>query len=296
MGKSIAWVVLSLGVFLGACAQAFEGASSGPYEMEVVGENGVRLPTFERGGRTYVLGNPGQRYLLRVRNQTGRRIEVVASVDGRDVRDGRPATLGKRGYLVDAYGEILLDGFRVSQESVAAFRFSSVAASYASQMGNAREVGVVGAAIFTERVPLAWIPREPVASPPPASAYQADMAPSASVSARAEANVSGGAPAAAPAPQASAKVAQSAPAQERAGLGTEFGEQHASHMDWVAFERASSSPAAILTARYNNRAGLIALGIDVDGDGAQRRELWLRESAQPFARVRFSEPPPGWRP
>src|SRR5439155_19145072 len=106
-----------------------------------------------QGGGTYVLGQLGQRYTLRVVNHSGRRIEAVLSVDGRDVVDGRPADLrSKRGYLVPAWGEIDIDGWRLSNAQAAAFRFSTVADSYAGRTGSAREVGVIGAAIFPERV------------------------------------------------------------------------------------------------------------------------------------------------
>ena len=66
---------------------------AGPYTLELVGESGRSLPAFEHRGQAWVLGRRDQRYLLRVRNGSGRRIEVVASVDGRDVVTGaRPPT------------------------------------------------------------------------------------------------------------------------------------------------------------------------------------------------------------
>ena len=54
--------------------------------------------------------------------------------------------------------------------------------------------------------------------------------------------------------------------------------------------------------RYNDREGLLAMGVDVDGpdwadygqDGT--REEDLRQTARPFPAVhRFAAPPPGWR-
>jgi hypothetical protein len=100
---------------------------------------------------------PGERYLLRVHNASNRRVEVVVSVDGRDVVDGRPASLEKRGYLVLPHSDLAIDGFRLPQESVAAFRFSSVSRSYAARMGDDRDVGVIGVAIFVEE-PRRWAP------------------------------------------------------------------------------------------------------------------------------------------
>src|SRR6266542_5252498 len=140
----------------------------GAYSVEAVDESGRSLPTFEHRGRTYVLGALGERYLLRFRNRSGRRVEVVASVDGRDVVDGRPASFDRRGYIVAPYGEVTIDGYRTSQASVAAFRFSSVPRSYAARKGDARDVGVVGVAVFAERVFVPPPPPYPYPYPYPA--------------------------------------------------------------------------------------------------------------------------------
>jgi hypothetical protein len=86
-----------------------------------------------------------------VRNATDARFEIVASVDGLDVIDGRPADPVRRGYLIDPHGVLAIDGFRTSDDAVAAFRFGRVADSYAAQTGSDRNVGVIGLAIFAER-------------------------------------------------------------------------------------------------------------------------------------------------
>ena len=86
-----------------------------------------------------------------IRNATDARFEIVASVDGLDVVDGQPADPDRRGYLVEPHGVLSIDGFRTSDEAVAAFRFGRVADSYAAQTGSDRNVGVIGLAIFAER-------------------------------------------------------------------------------------------------------------------------------------------------
>ena len=58
--------------------------------IELVDDGSQALPTFDQGGRRYVLGQMGQRYQVRVVNPTGSRIEAVVSVDGLDAVDGRP--------------------------------------------------------------------------------------------------------------------------------------------------------------------------------------------------------------
>jgi len=264
----------------------------GAWSVQLVDESGAVLPTFQQRGRTYVLGTLGQRYLVRVRNGSPRRAEIVVSVDGRDVIDGRQAAWEKRGYLVEPYGEVVIDGYRLSAQSVAAFRFSSVPRSYAAQKGDARDVGVIGVAVFPERPPRFVTPPPPVLQSPrdegagPPSA-RSEGAPPAPAEARA-------APPGSP-PEASASRAKST---QRPGLGTEFGEQHESRVTQVFFERARPRPDAVLMVRYDDRRGLAALGIDVDGrDAWSRDDAWLRETADPFPRsASYSEPPPGWRP
>jgi hypothetical protein len=98
-----------------------------------------------------VLGSNGSRYSIRIQNQSGARFEAVASVDGLDVIDGEPGSFEKRGYLVQPWSTLEIDGFRRSQDAVAAFRFGSVKDSYAAKRGNDRNVGVIGVAVFQER-------------------------------------------------------------------------------------------------------------------------------------------------
>jgi hypothetical protein len=169
-------------------------------------------------------------------------------------------------------------------------------------MGNARDVGVVGVAVFPERHPIYYPPPLYRPYPYPRPRTDDDLGRSQS-SPEVEEGVEGGVvggvvggrvggeeaspPSAAP----HSKV------RERSGLGTEFAEQHSSHVQPVSFERASPTPAAVLTLRYNDRPGLLALGIDVDRRGwysGSDTHLW--QSAEPFRQnASFSQPPPGWR-
>jgi hypothetical protein len=287
----------------GSCATASPPLEARPYtanwsqdyELQVL-VDGVPAPAFGRGNGTYVLGQHGDRYTVRIINHTPRRIEAVVSVDGRDVIDGRPADYrSKRGYLVPAWGQIDIDGWRVSTLQAAAFRFSSVGASYAARTGSARDVGVIGAAIFPERFVPPRPPRileRPYPAPAPedyrSSSEKAPAPPSAAGSADAEAG--------------SAPSASRAAPQSRPGLGTEFGEAVSSPVEEVAFIRENPTrPATILGVHYNDRAGLVALGIDVDPEycayGRCDGETMLRETASPFPVVdrRFAAPPPCWR-
>jgi hypothetical protein len=246
--------------------------------IELVDDGTRVLPTYEQGGRRYVLGQMGQRYQVRIVNPTAARIEAVVSVDGLDAVDGRPANLNKRGYIVPAYGDVTIDGFRTSLDTVAAFRFSSVRDSYAARTRQARNVGVVGVAFFAERPPpvVRYEPR-PVRRAAPATASEdAEQAPASA------------------SPPPPSKSAGGAAAASRPGLGTQFGESRESRVVETNFVRSASSPMAIAELRYDDRDGLLSRGIELDPPVRDPRdaENELRDSAQAFPRSCFAQPPP----
>jgi len=323
IAAALAFVLITAAAF--ASRASTLRPSSGPYELQVL-VNGQPVRRFASGGETWLLGELGERYTLRVLNRSGRRVEAVVSVDGRDVVDGQPGDAQKRGYLVPAYGSVDIDGWRISQAQAAAFRFSSVNNSYAARAGSGREVGVIGVAVFEERVP----PPPPVARRPvelaPRAAGESCCSTGAAPQGLNAMGEGGAMPSAAepqsvpaqPPPSAprglrsvgnlaendsSASRAAAGPSSERAkksapanrlGLGTEYGEAVDSRIVEVSFERASSRPSTVLGCRYNDRAGLIAMGIDVDGLSEQA----ARRTAEPFpgGDRGFAPPPPGWRP
>ena len=138
--------------FLGAVPQPLEVyAGDGALAVALVDDAGRTLPGVQASDRTLVVGEDGARYRIVVRNGTSARFEIVASVDGLDVIDGKPADPNRRGYIVDAHDTLVIDGFRTSDSNVAAFRFGRVADSYAAQTSGDRNVGVVGLAIYAER-------------------------------------------------------------------------------------------------------------------------------------------------
>jgi hypothetical protein len=297
-------------------------ADDGGYSIRVENEWGHQLPTFHKSGQTYVLGGLGDRYNLRVRNHSGRRVEAVITVDGRDVVSGSVGDYSnQRGYLIDAYGEVVVEGFRQNFQEVAAFRFSNPGDSYSSRMGTPQNVGVVGVAIFPER-PRPRPASKPIArtapryeprhdydysyeggsrrmksegrSSPAAESAAAPPSPSDDL-------MGNGSGSASSAPKASRSRGASAdssyeyeapssyaPAPSTDNLGTKYGESVGSAAREVAFVRASpKSPSAVLTVRYDDEPGLVARGIEL----YPRRPV-AHASPDPFPRNRFAPPPP----
>jgi hypothetical protein len=118
--------------------------------VRLLDERGLPLPSARVGGRSYVVGEYGQRYVIQIQNQTGNRVEAVATVDGLDVIDGRTGSYQKNGYVVGPFATVQIDGFRRSSDTVASFRFGTVSESYAERKGEGRNVGVIGVALFDE--------------------------------------------------------------------------------------------------------------------------------------------------
>ena len=135
--------------------------SNGLITVRLVDAGGAPLPTFSTGGNNLAQGDVGQRYMIELVNQSASRFEAVVTVDGLDVIDGRPGSLAKRGYLLQPFATVDIDGFRQNLDEVAAFRFGSVRGSYAASKGSDRNVGVIGVAVFSERgVRQPWTERE----------------------------------------------------------------------------------------------------------------------------------------
>lgn len=119
--------------------------------LSVVDGRGRVLDAVDVGSQRHAVGAPGQRYELELTNHSAFRYEVVASVDGLDVIDGRPASTHKRGYILEPWDTLVIDGWRTLDDEVAAFRFGHVHDSYAARRGTPRNIGVIGVALFSER-------------------------------------------------------------------------------------------------------------------------------------------------
>jgi hypothetical protein len=126
-------------------------AANGAITVSIRDAWGEALDAMHVGDRTYVAGTEGERYAIVISNHTPRRFEAVATVDGLDVMNGKDGNFGNRGYVLMPYASLEIDGFRQSENAVAAFRFAKVRDSYAAQTGSARNVGVIGVAFFAER-------------------------------------------------------------------------------------------------------------------------------------------------
>jgi hypothetical protein len=121
--------------------------------IKIEDENGNQLPGVKHKGSIHIAASDGERYRIRVKNTTGKRALVVITVDGRNIIDGQPGAIDGNGYVLAPYEEHAFDGWRQTDQTVAAFRFGKKGESYSSQMGSPENVGIIGVAVFDEKAP-----------------------------------------------------------------------------------------------------------------------------------------------
>ena len=225
-------------------------------------DSGQQLAKYGHHGRQYVAGAPGHRYALQLSNRTGERVMVVLSVDGVNAISGQTAAANQGGYVLEPRESAEIAGWRKSDDAIAQFVFTELDDSYAARTGRPDNVGVIGMAVFRERVPV------PVYQPPvyqqtyPLPELQREQAQSGGSSNRKDALVN------APAAKATSRVegamdaAASAPYESTAQrLGTGHGDREYSPIERTEFERLTSYPQQVVTLYYDAPAQLVARGI-----------------------------------
>jgi len=187
-----------------------------------------RLPVVWHEGRAYVVGKPGNEYLVTVRNRQGADVLAVMSVDGVNVVTGETAHPLQSGYVLGPWGGVDVKGWRKNLSRTSAFYFTELADSYAARTGRPEHVGVIGVALYRRK-----------AEPPQLIGQQA------------------------PAPRAEAPSRRGAAAdaaKSAESLGTGHGRSEVSPARQVEFERASSRPAETITIHYDSHRNLVAQG------------------------------------
>jgi len=239
-----------------ACTSPPAAAVGSLVDMQIVDRGrGETLSTWRHHGASYVAGRPGDRYAVRLTNRSSGRVLVVLSVDGVNAISGETAAVSQTGYVLAPYQSAEITGWRKSYSEAAAFYFTALPDSYAARTGRPDNVGVIGAAVFRERVPEAvggWLQQAP---PMAAKESGASNRMEAERQAPAAADAAGGA-------QDSARRSRpDLAARDEKKLGTGHGEREYSPTTQTAFERASSTPAEIVQVRYDSYANLLASGV-----------------------------------
>ena len=295
---------------LAACGGSRDRASNEPstiplgqqtVSITLESAGGGALPSGVLGNSVYFAGQEGEQYIVRLTNNTAERLELVVTVDGRDVVSGEIGDYAKqRGYIVEPFGSIVVDGFRQSYDRVAAFRFAGLESSYTALRGTPQNAGVIGVAVFEEKVnkkktgPLAAGPQAfpdsgsddrdasartstpPSAEPEPfanrgRAPAKKDAEAERSAAAPSVAAEEGALSADAAAPSASTAPGDGGgsfapPPVPKNELGTQYGESQFSSVHEVEFKRKKKrKPDAIIAVFYDSERGLQARGVPIGG-------------------------------
>lgn len=273
-------------VALGLACAAQARADVAPVDLQVIDrDTGQLLRVWRHDGRLFVAGDPGDRYGLRVTNHTGGRVLVVMSVDGVNILSGETAGYDQRGYIFGPHQSYDLNGWRKSLSEVADFTFTRQPQSYAALTGRPANVGVIGIAVFTERVavavaepvtppvdadrraslqrPAPLMREAPAPAPPPSSVDRAEGGTAVTdivVTGQKRAPRQSSVPAAISAyASRSRDIVAAEPADEK--LGTGHGAREQSVMTIEPFERATPYPQFTQEIAYDTHDNLVALGV-----------------------------------
>ncbi len=252
-------------------------------------DTGTPLPVYRHGGDWWIAGRPGARYAIQLRNASGERVMGVLSVDGMNVITGDTAAWAQSGYVLSGWQNTQITGWRKSDAEVAAFHFTAQPYSYAARTGRSANVGVIGVAVFRERLQPPPPPIGPMAAP-----MERRSTPAAG---DATTNATGPAPREDDAQDKAAGVDHSAresavrPRQAAPHLGTGHGERESAWVSHTRFERRSARPQEVISIRYDSHENLVAMGVIAT-------DLPPLPHAQAFpgsASSRYVPDPPAWR-
>lgn len=218
-------------------------------DVQIMDRNtGAVLTPYRYRGEYWVAGVPGNRYSILIRNDGSNRLLAVTAVDGINVISGENASWAQSGYVYGPGESYTIDGWRKSNQEIAAFEFTASPNSYAERTGRPANVGVIGVALFLER------PSSPPAfgGGPGNNGFE-DSARSA--------------PAVPSAPPAPSNEAVAPPARRESlansapKLGTGHGGRETSPVSWTEFNRLSSAPNEVIRIRYDSWDNLVAMGV-----------------------------------
>ena len=216
-----------------------------------------------------------------MRNNSSSRVLFVPTVDGLSIMSGKEASFSSRGYIVNAYDALTIDGWRTSNDKVAEFYFSSPKESYAVKKSKGGNLGVIGCAVFKEKVkekivfreyiPVPTIPVNPWPVYPPVGPFWQTMTSGSSTSGIETKYTmqSAGLNTANTACNYSVQTSSAS-----AGLGTGFGQDKYSPVVSVNFDK-ETSPEATFSIFYNTRQRLEDMGIEF------RKPIYVTPSAFP---------------
>lgn len=271
--------------------------------------NGHKVKQYSKDGNIFVQANYGSEYEIEIKNNNPFRIEVVVGVDGLSVINGKKHSTTQRGYVIDWYSSMKLNGWRINDEKTSAFKFTSRGNSYATSKGNSPQNGVISVTCYAEKVkeiikpivnnyPWWEKPLDPPFTPNPYNPYRKigcpDCEPTWGENLICSRGFSGGTLSANYTSQVdtccfggemikSSYKPQNPEPSNHFDMGTGWGQKKDSKITYIDFERGNL--LGTIEIFYASRGSLIDMGIDL----IERSKIVYPKSTDEFCR-----PPDGW--
>jgi hypothetical protein len=133
-----------------------KGAVSSMYNNQItfslLTNNGNDITEYSKDGLTFVEGRKGSEYKIKVYNQSSYKIKAILSVDGLDIISGKRADGNSKGYVINPYSVLIIDGWRINNDEVRKFFFTKSKNTYNAKTGNdTNNLGVIGLMVFKEK-------------------------------------------------------------------------------------------------------------------------------------------------
>lgn len=235
------------------------------YELEVL-VNGKPLREYYQNYKTFVEGKKGSIFSVRLRNNSSEKVVFIPTVDGLSVIDGKDASYESRGYIVEANSAMLVDGWRMNDNQVAEFYFSSSEQSYRKRSGKGNNTGSIAVAVFREKqkpiIEKVYIKEKEYIYPSPRLPWPTYPNPYGPV----WMNTAGNSTDAMYSCSSVGKTNLSGQSVLRSAtqeIGTGFGSTKHSEVISASFDR-EDTPTSVLEVFYNTREQLKKLGIEFD--------------------------------
>jgi hypothetical protein len=118
--------------------------------------NGRPVKKYCENNKLFIESRKGTKYSIKIKNKSSVRGMAIISVDGVDVITGKEAASADGGYIVDAFGTLEVNGYRISDSEVASFVFTERDKSYTKEVtGSSTNAGVIGVRLYGEKT-FAW--------------------------------------------------------------------------------------------------------------------------------------------
>lgn len=271
------------------------------YELNVL-IKGRPITEYSHNGQNFIEGRDGSNFELEFKNKTPSRVEVIFSVDGLSVIDGKEAGPSSSGYVVNGDETIRIPGWKLTDAEAASFVFSGKKTSYSTQMtGSSRNNGVIGVMVFSEKPkPLSnQVLRSPTNAAPYGGTpwydngvgltWSDSMMTSQSMNApQAAASLNSISTSSANASSGNTRRVTNYPVEPvQQTLGTGFGDATNFSTTVVSFEKGDLS--AMMVLYYDDARGLRARGIQLNPPKPK-----FSDQPQAFPAMNC-QPPPNWK-